>query len=396
MTEWQVTAGALTKTLWDVAIVGGGPSGAIAALHLARSGQRVVVLERALYPREKVCGDALIPDAIRALDRAGLLGAVESRAAETSTLQVFSPSMIGMTLSMRALTIKRIELDAILAEAAVEAGAVVAQGQVERVDAGKVAQLVIRGLQEPLTAKVAIIATGAETRLLSPLGMLSRAEPSVIAVRRYIRSNAKLEHLVFSFDRTIAPGYAWLFPLRDGEFNVGCGMAYRHHRINLSETLDRFLYKFEPLREVAENITHVTPLRGAVLRCGLTGAVALRPPNVLAIGESLGATFPLTGEGIGKAMDTGELAACIVLRSLAAGDLSILASFPSALDSLRARYRGYEIAERWVATPWLADLVIRLGRRSSYAASCAAAVLNETADPREVFSISALLKMLYS
>lgn len=396
MTEWQVAAGTLTETLWDVAIVGGGPAGTIAALHLARGGQRVVVLERALYPREKVCGDALIPDAIRALSRAGLLEAVERRAAETSMLQVFSPSMIGMTLSMRALTIKRVELDAILAEAAVDAGAVVAQGHVERVDSGEVAQLAIRGVQGSLRAKVAIIATGADARLLSPLGMLSRAEPSVIAVRRYIRSSVKLDHLVFSFDRTIAPGYAWLFPLRDGEFNVGCGMAYRHHRVNLSETLDRFLYKFEPLREVAENITHMMPLRGAVLRCGLNGTIALRPPNVLAIGESLGATFPLTGEGIGKAMDTGELAAGIVLRALAASDLSILASFPAALDSLRARYRGYEIAERWISSPWLADLVILLGRRSRYAASCASAILNETADPRALFSISALLKMLFS
>lgn len=396
MTKWQVTAGALTEALWDVAIVGGGPAGTMAAIHLARGGQRVVVLERAMYPREKVCGDALIPDAIRALERAGLLKAIVGRAAETSSLQVFSPSMIGMTLSMRALTIKRVELDAILAEAAVEAGAVIAQGQVQRVEPGSVAQLVIRGVRRPLTAKIAIIATGADTRLLSPLGMVSRPEPSVIAVRRYIRSTAKLDHLVFSFGRTIAPGYAWLFPLRDGEFNVGCGMAYHHHRVNLSETLDHFLYGFKPLRDIAENITEMSPLTGAVLRCGLTGTVSLRPPNVLAVGESLGATFPLTGEGIGKAMETGELAAGIVQHSLAATDLSILASFPAALDSLRARYRGYEIAERWIARPWLADLVILLGRRSRYAADCAAAILNETADPREVFSISALLKMLYS
>ena len=396
MTGWQVDPSALPEILWDVAIVGGGPAGAMAALHLARGRRRVLVLERSGYPRDKICGDALIPDAIRALHRAELLGKVEQSAQETSSLRVFSPSKIGMTIPMRALTIKRIELDTMVASAAAEAGAIFAHGQVLGVQPGKVAQLSVRGVDRLVSAKITIIATGADTRLLTPLKMVERTEPSVIAVRRYIRSNAKIDQLIFSFDRTIAPGYAWLFPLRDGEFNVGCGMAYRQRRVNLSDTLDRFLYEFEPLREVAENITTISPLRGAVLRSGLAGTAALGQPNVLAIGESLGATFPLTGEGIGKAMETGELAAGIVLRALETNDLSILASFAAALDTLRARYRGYEIAERWVARPWLADLVMLLGRRSRYATNCAAAVLNEAADPREFFSLSALVKMLFS
>ena len=396
MIELQVTAGDLPNILWDVALVGGGPAGAMAALHLARGGRRVLVLERSAYPRDKICGDALIPDAIRALERAGLLGKVEKRAAATSFVQVFSPSMFGMTIPMPALTIKRIELDTILASAAAEAGAILAQGYVERVNPGIVAQLVIRGIDRPVAAKIAIIATGADTRLLLPMGMLTRTEPSVIAVRRYIRSKAHVNRLIFSFDRTIAPGYAWLFPLRDGEFNVGCGMAYRHPRINLSTVLDGFLRRFKPIREVAENITAMTPVRGAVLRSGLTGTVALTPPNVLAIGETVGATFPLTGEGIGKAMETGELAAGIVHRALETSDLSVLGSFATALDVLRLRYRGYEIAERWVTRPWLADLVMLLGRHSAYATTSAAAILDETAEAQAVFSLSALVKMLYS
>jgi len=220
--------------------------------------------------------------------------------------------------------------------------------------------------------------------------------PNVVAIRRYIRSKEKIDQLMFSFDRNITPGYAWLFPLRDGEYNVGCGAAYGGKRGDLEATLDRFLYDFAPLRRFTDDITHMEPVKGAVLRCGLKGASAWHPPNILAIGETIGATFPLTGEGIGKAMETGERAAAVALRALNTNDLSVLATFPQEVEALRIRYRGYELAERWLAIPWLNDLVARLARRSRHAVRCAEAVLNETGDPREIFSLRGLWNMLRS
>ncbi|MEK6373409.1 MAG: FAD-dependent oxidoreductase [Acidobacteriota bacterium] len=89
MTARQVTARDAVARTWDVAIVGGGPAGAMAALHLARAGRSVVILERESYPREKVCGDALIPDSIRVLGRAGVLREVQGRALETTSLRLF-------------------------------------------------------------------------------------------------------------------------------------------------------------------------------------------------------------------------------------------------------------------------------------------------------------------
>jgi menaquinone-9 beta-reductase len=393
---WQAAARDVAARRWDVAVVGGGPAGAIAALHLARGGRRVVVLERSAYPRDKVCGDGLIPDSLRVLARAGLLAEVEARSRETTSLRVFSASHIEVTIPTRALVIKRVELDELLARAAAASGAVVAQADVERIEPGEPARISIRGLDAPLEAAIVLVATGADVRLLQPLEMVARAAPTVVAIRRYIRSLASIDQLLFWFDRSIAPGYAWLFPLRDGEYNIGCGAVYGRRRIDLGAALDRFLHAFPPLREIANGITHMEPLRGAVLRCGLAGASAFGAPNVLAIGETIGTTFPLTGEGIGKAMETGERAAAVALRALAAGDLALLGAFPADVEALRVKYRGYELGARWLTRPWLNDLLVRLAARSRYAIRSAEGVLNESADPRELFSLRGVWNMLRS
>ncbi len=69
----QRNIGDVPRDGWDVVVAGAGPAGATAALHLARRGRRVLLADRHPFPREKVCGDGLIPDALRALERAGLL-----------------------------------------------------------------------------------------------------------------------------------------------------------------------------------------------------------------------------------------------------------------------------------------------------------------------------------
>jgi geranylgeranyl reductase family protein len=395
---WQRPADETLNRTWDVAIVGCGPAGAIAALHLARRGFRVVAFERDAFPRDKVCGDALIPDALRALERAGLLGAVRARSFEGRRHLLYSPSRVAADMELNTLVIKRMDLDVLLAHAAAEAGAVIARGDVESVDVSPDSiRLLLRGVANPVRAHILLLATGADVRLLGNLGMLERPSASAVAVRCYIRSSVQFDDLLVSFDRLLLPGYAWIFPVAPGEYNIGCGVVYERRngkRVNLEEKLRTFMAEFPIAREIAAGMTSMSRRHGAMLRTGLTGASVCRSPNVVAIGESIGATLPLSGEGIGKAMETSEAAATAIAAALEQNDLSLIDDYRARMATLRERFNGYQAAEDWMSHPWLADTITKLARRRPSTRRKFTEILDDTADPRTIFSISGVLRAI--
>ncbi|HEY6138686.1 MAG TPA: geranylgeranyl reductase family protein [Thermoanaerobaculia bacterium] len=382
------------EPLWDVAVVGCGPAGATAALCLARQGVRVIAFDKQSFPREKVCGDGLMPDALRVLTRLGLIDRVRASAFAANRLILYSPSQIALPIAMQALVMKRFDLDAIIAGAAAEAGATIEQGRVENVsvEADRVS-LSVSG--RVVSARTLVLATGADTRLLEQAGMVTRKIASGVAVRQYIRSTAAIDDLVVSFERQLVPGYAWIFPTGNGEYNIGCGVVYRDGERNappLHEALQRFLRECEPARAISAGMISATRVAGATLRSGLRGAEFARTPNVLAIGETIGCTLPVSGEGIGKAMETGEIAAA----AIAAAPDAPAAEYHRRIAALQPKYAGYSAAQQWLARPWVNDAIARMARRSSYALRSFSEILDETTDPRAIFSARGMLRMVWS
>ena len=399
--EWQLPPTSISEKNWDVVIIGAGPAGAIAAVHLAAVNHKVLLLDKEHFPREKICGDGLLPDALRCLDNACIGQDVRERGHLMDRASLFSPSRIKIDVPGEYLTLKRYLLDTLVTQRAVNAGAVFARAKVDHigVEADETVSFKSRGSEKKYRARIGIAATGANVTMLKKMDGFSAPKPSAIAMRCYVQSPIDLDHLVVSYDKDIVPGYAWIFPMGHREFNVGCGIALRHvsnTSTNLKALFHDFVNQFPLARKLMRNGTITKPLRGGFLRYDFEGVYPFTKGPVMLIGESIGTTLPFIAEGIGKAMESGELAAEFVHKALASDDLAILKEYAERLSNkFKPRNKGYRIAQEWITKPWLADLVFRRIKKSKYFAEVFSGIIAETHSPREIFSVKGLVKSFW-
>jgi geranylgeranyl reductase family protein len=404
--KWQQEASSISDRLWDVVIVGAGPAGAIAAAHLAASHHRVLLLDRKIFPREKVCGDGLLPDALRCLDAIGVGEIVREAGHKISASALFSPSRYKVEIPGEYLTIKRSHLDMIVAQKAVESGAVFACGEVMQltVEPDGLVTLIIPDCEKRFRARIGIVATGVDIRLLRKLNWSAPKKPSGVGLRCYVRSSLVLDRLVvslFNHGRFTVAGYGWIFPMRDHEYNVGCGIfnpdRIRKRSLNLKNIFKIFIDSFPPARELMKESYRTTALRAAALRSNFEGGYPFVNGPIVAVGETIGTTLPFMGEGIGKAMESGQRAAEAINAALGSNDLSKLILFEQYVESkLKPRYKGYRMAEKWLTRQWLNDFLLARFGKSNYAKDILAGIITEARDPQELFSLKGILKTYWN
>jgi geranylgeranyl reductase family protein len=395
----------------DVIVVGAGPAGSIASLVLARAGMNVVMLESRAVPREKVCGDALIPDALELLGRVGLDAEVRAdpRAHVLDSVRVFVPS--GRAIALRApfVTIRREHLDAILADAAVRAGARLITGAKVsgpiRDEQGAIAGVRARtegGADLEARAPVTILATGAASGVLAGFGVVSRTQPSALALRAYWRTPAvDPRELLISYEAPVMPGYGWIFPMANGESNVGVGVFLDGGSPgdNLRELFDRFVAQCPHVKRALIGAEALTEVRGAPLRCGCEGSTPIAS-GLLVAGEAYGTTYSLTGEGIGKAMESGSLAAETALAAHRAGtfDARFLAAYPRAMTAARfpEKFAQYRAAQGFMKRRFAVNLLAWKAERSADLRHRLESVLREEASPSDILSLGGMIRALVS
>jgi geranylgeranyl reductase family protein len=392
----------------DVLVVGAGPAGSACAQWLARHGFDVLLADQHTFPRDKVCGDGLIPDAHAALKRLGVHDAVMAEAQRCAHLRCVAPRGGAIDVPGALAVLPRKRLDELLFHAAIDAGAkplVPWRFAAPLEEGGAVvgARLVHGEAAHTVRARWTVLATGAVPQALIAAGMGTRQTPSGVALRGYLRNDAAdIRRLEVAWHPRLAGGYGWIFPAGRGLYNVGVGVSDSHRigddgagrkrEVNLRAMFDTFCEVHPPARALVAGGTWTAPLKGAPLRCSLEGARHARP-GLLVTGEAAGSTYSFTGEGIGKAMETGLLAAeAICTRG---DDAAVRADYESRLAALRPRFELYDRANRINRFPWLADLLVWRAQRSERLVRRMTGVLEETSNPGHLVSAKGIVRLIF-
>ena len=338
---------------YDLIVVGAGPSGASTAYHAARSGLEVLLIDRQEFPRDKPCGDGMMPHAASEVSLMGLgdwleephHGTFTGFSLYTATASLYNdvpPTFHGP----RGYVIRREETDAKLLERAVSAGATFKNKT--------------RGtglLRSPAGNVQGIEAENGETvRYEAPLvvaadgvggfaGEGMKAHQNAVARRQYFKGvyGPNKEHLQVFITKDMneqGAGYGWVFYLGDGTANVGAGVSTKtlaRTGRNLKDYFDRFLE--EPrLAGWLENAEAEGPPKSWSLKMGMWGAKR-HAQGLMMAGDAASMIHPISGEGVGYAIESGRLAASFAYAARSGGDYSasLLSGYSKQIRQQRGR-----------------------------------------------------------
>lgn len=370
---------------YDLAVIGGGPAGAAAAIRAARGGARAILFEKGPYGRDKVCGDGLTPRAVSAmhelelsLDGAHRIDGLRMIAGRQRR-QLPWPSQ-GRFPAHGAVWPRR-SLDAHLVDAAAKAGAEVHfdAEALPVVDAGRVLGVEADGRR--IEAALTVLAAGPQGAAAALVGAgRDPDEPFGLAIRTYIESprhlDRHLEATLTLHDRhgTPVPGYGWMFPCGDGTVNIGVGALSTMRRfsdLNLNRLLDDY---HAMVRE----------------EWGL-GAIEARPrawrlpmssrrrhgPGWVAVGDAAGLINPMNGEGIDYALESGMLAADRFLDDPARAPARYDADIGERFDQFLRTGRRFSLL---IGHPWILRNGLRVAIGTQAVADITLAVMGNLVD----------------
>jgi geranylgeranyl reductase family protein len=343
---------------FDIAVIGGGPAGAAAAIRAARGGAKVVVFEKGAFGRDKVCGDGLTPRAVGALqaldidlddahriDGLRMIAGRQRRDLPWPDHGRFPP---------HGAVWPRRRLDAHLIDAADKAGAelVYETAALPRLEGDRVVGVEAGGRR--IDAGLTIVAAGAQGKVARMLGADRHPdEPFGLAIRSYVESprhlDRHLEACLTLRDRngTAVPGYGWMFPCGDGTVNIGVGALSTMKRfsdLNLNTLLDDYRALVCDEWGVGEYLERPRAWRLPMSTLKRHGE------GWVAIGDAAGLINPMNGEGIDYGLESGVLAADLFLADPAAApdryDVEIGAKFDAFLRT--GRRFSFLIGHPWI------------------------------------------------
>lgn len=365
----------------DAVVVGAGPAGSAVARCLADAGRDVVLVDKATFPRDKVCGDALTPRAVRALAELGLTdeadgtvpgwhrqrglrmygGKTRRRDDGTTDHEVVLdlPWPDLPDWPAHSLTATRALFDETLARHAEKGGARLWQGcEVTGPVWLTSAEQRLAGVtwrqrdgdgavtaEGTIRAPVVVACDGNSSRLGVAAGLRRDPDrPMGVAVRAYYDHAREGLDMMEGFldvetEGRLLPAYGWIFPLDDGAVNVGWGQldSSRHFRgVSYRGVLDEWVAGFPAEWGLGAHTRHGPPKSAGLPMCHNRHPAVAK--GLVAVGDAAGMVNPFNGEGISYAIEAGAMAADAVDRALAARDDGPLWAYP---DAVAREWGGY-------------------------------------------------------
>ncbi len=336
-----------------------------------------MVVDKAVFPREKVCGDGIAPRAVHALYQMGFRQQLEGKYQVIRGVRFHSTHggiteatyPMGSNFPDHGYIVPRKELDEMLINRIKESDAQVWEGcevlAVLPLEKGRIPGVRVRlnGKEEEIRAKYIIGADGPSSKVGRDLGLLFQDPRYLgVSVRCYMKGVEDLTDFLEIYpEDAIMPCCGWIFSLGEGVANVGIGgmlYALRKKRVNLNQAFEIFRKKTRYASAKLRNAEMIERLKGAQLRVGLKGSIPGKD-NLLLVGDAASMTNPISGEGISYALESGKWAGEAVLGALEGEISDPLASYAI---TLKERYGDYFhhgwLCIRWGNNPWVMNPLI--------------------------------------